>query len=32
MIGAIEIAQLIPDPDAREQILANTRDFLLHSF
>jgi TetR/AcrR family transcriptional repressor of nem operon len=32
MIGSIEIARMIPDPDARKQILSNTRDFLLGSF
>ena len=31
MIGAIEIARLLPDP-VRDQVLANARDFLLRSF
>ena len=32
MIGSIEIARMIPDPAAREQLLRNTRSFLLGSF
>jgi TetR/AcrR family transcriptional repressor of nem operon len=32
MIGSIEIARMIPDSDARAQILRNTRNFLLGSF
>jgi len=32
MIGAIEIARLLPEPAMREKVLANARDFLLHSF
>ena len=32
MIGAVEIARMLPDPIARERVLASTRDFLLHSF
>jgi TetR/AcrR family transcriptional repressor of nem operon len=32
MIGAIEIARLLPDPAMREKVLGNTRDFLLQSF
>ena len=32
LLGAIEIARMIPDPGAQEQILRNTRDFLLNSF
>jgi TetR/AcrR family transcriptional repressor of nem operon len=32
MIGAIEIARMLPEPAMREKVLANTRDFLLHSF
>jgi TetR/AcrR family transcriptional regulator, transcriptional repressor for nem operon len=32
MIGAIEIARILPDPAVREKVLASTRDFLLHSF
>jgi len=32
MIGAIEIARLLPDPSIREKVLGSARDFLLHSF
>ena len=32
MIGAIEIARLLPDPAVREKVLGSARDFLLHSF
>lgn len=32
MIGAMEIARLLPEPAMREKILATGRDFLLHSF
>ena len=32
MIGAIEMARIIPDRDAREKILGSARDFLLKSF
>jgi|SRR5271169_3373568 len=32
MIGAIEIARMLPDPAMREKVLASTRDFLLRSF
>jgi TetR/AcrR family transcriptional repressor of nem operon len=32
MIGAIEIARLLPDPAMREKVLGSTRDFLLRSF
>ena len=32
MIGAVEIARLLPDPAAREKVLGSTRDFLLRSF
>jgi hypothetical protein len=32
MIGAIEIARMLPDRIAQEKVLANARDFLLHSF
>ena len=32
MIGAVEIARLLPDPAMREKVLASTRDFLLRSF
>jgi len=31
MIGAVEIARLLPDP-VRDQVLANARDFLLRGF
>jgi TetR/AcrR family transcriptional regulator, transcriptional repressor for nem operon len=32
MIGAIEMARMMPDPAARQRILTQTRDFLLKSF
>lgn len=32
MIGAVEIARLLPDPATREKVLASARDFLLRSF
>jgi TetR/AcrR family transcriptional repressor of nem operon len=32
MIGAVEIARMLPDPATREKVLASTRDFLLGSF
>jgi len=32
MIGAIEIARMLPDPATREKVLASARDFLLRSF
>jgi TetR/AcrR family transcriptional repressor of nem operon len=32
IIGAIEIARLLPDPAMRAKVLASTRDFLLRSF
>jgi TetR/AcrR family transcriptional regulator, transcriptional repressor for nem operon len=32
MIGAIEIARILPDRAMREKVLAGTRDFLLRSF
>jgi TetR/AcrR family transcriptional regulator, transcriptional repressor for nem operon len=32
MIGAVEIARMLPEPAMREKVLANARDFLLHSF
>ena len=32
MIGAIEIARMLPERAAQEKVLASTRDFLLHSF
>lgn len=32
MIGAIEIARMLPKPAMRKKVLASARDFLLHSF
>ncbi len=32
MIGATEIARLLPEPAMREKVLASACDFLLHSF
>jgi len=32
MIGAVEIARMLPHPAIREKVLASTRDFLLRSF
>src|SRR5215475_6374659 len=32
MIGAIELARLLPDPAMREKVLGSARDFLLRSF
>jgi TetR/AcrR family transcriptional repressor of nem operon len=32
MIGAVEIARLLPDPAIREKVLGSARDFLLRSF
>ena len=32
MIGAIEIARMLPEPAMREIVLASARDFLLRSF
>ena len=32
IIGAIEIARLLPDPAIRDNVLASARDFLLRSF
>ena len=32
MIGAVEIARMLPDRATREKVLAGTRDFLLRSF
>jgi TetR/AcrR family transcriptional repressor of nem operon len=32
IIGAIEIARMLPDPRMRDKVLASTRDFLLRSF
>jgi TetR/AcrR family transcriptional repressor of nem operon len=32
MIGAIALARILPDPAARERVLASARDFLLKSF
>jgi TetR/AcrR family transcriptional repressor of nem operon len=32
MMGAIEIARMLPDPGMREKVLGNARDFLLRNF
>ena len=32
MIGAVEIARILPEPALREKVLASAREFLLHSF
>ena len=32
MIGAVEIARILPDPAMREKVLRSARDFLLRSF
>jgi TetR/AcrR family transcriptional repressor of nem operon len=32
MVGAIEIARLLPGPEMREKVLANARELLLRSF
>jgi TetR/AcrR family transcriptional repressor of nem operon len=32
MVGAIEIARMLPEPAMREKVLAGVRDFLLSSF
>jgi TetR/AcrR family transcriptional repressor of nem operon len=32
MIGAVEIARILPGSEMREKVLASTRDFLLRSF
>ena len=32
MVGAVEIARMMPDPALRDKVLASTRDFLLRSF
>jgi TetR/AcrR family transcriptional regulator, transcriptional repressor for nem operon len=32
MMGAIQIARLLPDPAMREKVLGNAREFLLRSF
>ena len=32
MMGAIEIARMLPDPGMREKVLGSARDFLLRSF
>jgi TetR/AcrR family transcriptional regulator, transcriptional repressor for nem operon len=32
MIGAIEIARMLPEPAMREKVLSSARDFLLRSF
>jgi TetR/AcrR family transcriptional repressor of nem operon len=32
MIGAVEIARILPDRPMREKVLASARDFLLRNF
>jgi TetR/AcrR family transcriptional repressor of nem operon len=32
MVGAIEIARMLPEPAMREKVLSASRDFLLSSF
>jgi TetR/AcrR family transcriptional regulator, transcriptional repressor for nem operon len=32
MIGAIELARMLPEREMKEKVLASARDFLLHSF
>jgi TetR/AcrR family transcriptional repressor of nem operon len=32
MIGAVEIARMLPDPAVRQKVLGSARDFLLRSF
>jgi len=32
MVGAIEIARMLPEPGMREKVLASARDLLLRSF
>jgi len=32
MMGAIEIARMLPDPAIREKVLGSARDFLFRSF
>jgi TetR/AcrR family transcriptional repressor of nem operon len=32
MIGAVDIARLLPEPAMREKVLTTARDFLLGSF
>jgi TetR/AcrR family transcriptional regulator, transcriptional repressor for nem operon len=32
MIGAVELARMLPEPAMREKVLGNARDFLLRSF
>lgn len=32
MIGAVEIARMLPEPAMREKVLTGAREFLLHSF
>jgi len=32
MIGAVELARMLPDRAIREKVLMSTRDFLLRSF
>jgi TetR/AcrR family transcriptional repressor of nem operon len=32
MVGAIEIARMLPEPAMREKVLAGVREFILRSF
>jgi TetR/AcrR family transcriptional repressor of nem operon len=32
MVGAVEIARMLPEPVMREKVLASARDLLLRSF
>jgi hypothetical protein len=32
MLGAVQIARLVPDPGMRKEVLKNMREFLLRSF
>jgi TetR/AcrR family transcriptional regulator, transcriptional repressor for nem operon len=32
MVGAVEIARMLPEPAMREKVLANAREFLLSNF
>jgi TetR/AcrR family transcriptional repressor of nem operon len=32
MVGAIEIARMVPGPEMRDKVLASARDLLLRSF
>jgi TetR/AcrR family transcriptional repressor of nem operon len=32
MVGAVEIARILPDRAAQERVLSSTREFLLSSF